>query len=75
MTQLKKLLLLVLYYSSLVESEMELPLCSTCIPALGVSILRLLQPGLVPRMGEVHQQDKLDNDEDERTHHAEVIPH
>lgn len=26
-------------------------------------------------MGEVHQQDELDDDEDERAHHAKVIPH
>lgn len=47
----------------------------TCIPALPISFLCPLQPGLVPGMGEVYQQDQLDEDEDERAHDAEIIPH
>lgn len=46
----------------------------TSKPALPVSILGVLQPGQVPGMGKVHQQDELDDDEDEGAHHAKVIP-
>lgn len=48
---------------------------STCKPGFGVSVLCLLQPGLVPGMSKVHQQDELDDDENEGPHHTKVIPH
>ena len=46
----------------------------TCKPALGVPVLSPLQPGLVPGVGEVHQENELDDDEAERAHGAKVIP-
>lgn len=46
----------------------------TSKPALPVPVLGVLQPGQVPGMGKVHQQDELDDDEDEGAHHAKVIP-
>lgn len=44
----------------------------TCVPAPRVPRLHLVHPRLVPRVGEVHQQHQLDQDEGEspaRAHH------
>lgn len=46
----------------------------TSEPALPVPVLGVLQPGQVPGVGKVHQQDELDDDEDEGAHHAKVVP-
>lgn len=73
-TQLVKPLILNLY-RNFYWDKWRVCCPSTCKPALGVPVLCLLQPGLVPGMGEVHQQDELDQDEDEGAHHAKVIPH
>ena len=47
----------------------------TCKPALGVALLCLFQPGLVPSMSKVYQKDELDDDEGEGTHHTKPEPH
>lgn len=54
------------------------PACPSTVltskPALPVPVLGVLQPGQVPGVSKVHQQDELDDDEDEGAHHAKVVP-
>ncbi len=46
----------------------------TCIPAPGVASLHLVHPGLVPRVGKVHQQHQLDQNEKESSTGAHHKP-
>lgn len=49
--------------------------CCTCKPAFVVTILSVLYPHLVPGMGKVNEENKLDDNEDEGSHHSKVKPH
>lgn len=47
----------------------------TCIPAFTVPILCVLHPLLVPGVRKIHQQNKLNQNEDEGPNHTKVVPH
>ena len=47
---------------------------STCKPALVFPIFSILHPHLVPGIGEVDEENELDDDEDERSHCSKVKP-
>lgn len=54
--------------------RVEARLALTCVPRWGVTLLGLAQPPLVPGVGEVNEQDQLDEDEEEGAHDAKVEP-
>lgn len=46
----------------------------TCKPAFFVPVLSVFHPPLVPRVGKVDEEDKLDNDKDEGSNDSKVKP-
>lgn len=56
------------------EVPYQMNVC-TCKPAFVVATLSIFYPQLVPRVGKVDEENKLDENEDEGSNDSKVKPH